>query len=285
MRLRNICFTINNWSPEDHDSLLKLSYKYIVIGEEVGESGTPHLQGYIEFKNPINFNTLKKKLPRAHMEKRCGTAKQASDYCKKDGTFYEDGEISNQGKRSDIDKVVELIEDGNSLKDIATLEPKSYIKFNKGIIALKNALIEPRNEKPIVQVFYGPTGTGKSHSAREVFNDCDIPYYTWTPARKTWWDGYDGHKGVLMEEFRGTPNMPLNYLLVLLDRYECPVECKGGTLEFVGTRIIITSSKHPKDWYEDASNDRIDQLLRRIDHIEYFDKVFDTKVNDTEVAG
>lgn len=281
MRLRNVCFTLNNFSDEEYQNILNLSCKYLIVGKEVGETGTPHLQGYIEFANAISFNSLKNKLPRAHLEKRHGTAKQASEYCKKDKNFIEVGEISQQGKRTDIDNVVELITDGNSMKTIAKLEPKTFVKYNKGFMALKQALIEPRSEKPIVQVYYGPTGTGKSYAARELMKSHDIEYYTWTPARGKWWDGYDGHKGVIMEEFRGFNQFGLDYLLVLLDRYECPVEYKGGTCEFVANRIVITSPKHPKDWYENKTTDKIDQLLRRIDSIIFFD----TKVDDTEVVG
>lgn len=280
MRLRNICFTINNWTNDDYKSVLNLSYKYLVVGKEVGDSGTPHLQGYIEFPNALTFKSLKKKLPTAHMENRKGKAAEAADYCKKDGEFFEDGEISKQGKRSDIERCVELITDGNSLQEVAKLEPNSYVKFHKGFKALKAQLVEPRNTKPIVQVFHGPTGTGKSYAARELMEMAGEPYYVWTPARGKWWDGYDGHKCVILEEFRG--QLTLGYLLVLLDRYECPIEYKGGTQEFVATRIVITSPKHPEHWYPMCNDsDKIDQLLRRIDHIEEFD----TKVNDTEVGG
>lgn len=90
MRSRNWCFTINNYSMEDINRLKALEYKYIVFGEEVGSKGTPHIQGYIEFKNARSFQSVSKKI-KGHIEKRKGNAIQASQYCKKDGKFYEDG--------------------------------------------------------------------------------------------------------------------------------------------------------------------------------------------------
>jgi len=58
-------------------------------------------------------------------------------------------------------------------------------------------------------------------------------------------------------------------LLRLLDRYDCRVETKGATIQFVPTKIVITSPVHPRSWYSifEHQEDKIDQLLRRITSI------------------
>ncbi len=266
MRLRSFVFTINNWTDQQYQSLFLFNYKYVVIGKEVGESGTPHLQGYIELKNQLSFISIKKKLPTAHIEQRQGSPKQASDYCKKDGDFFEDGELSHQGKRTDIDTVIELVKDGNNDKDIAVLQPATYFKFHKHIKEYRNAILTPRNEVPEVLVLWGETGTGKSKLARDLcFADGEDPYI-WGPENDKWWDGYSGQKYIIMEEFRG--QLKLGYMLRLLDRYDMKVEYKGGMCEFCGTYIVITSPKHPENWFTTAENDSIEQLLRRITKIQ-----------------
>lgn len=259
-RSRNVCFT--GWT--DTIEFDKEYMKYLVFGRETcPDTGKKHLQGYVEFLRAMDFGKIVDLLggEGVHIETRKGSPRQASDYCKKEKDFEEFGELSKQGKRSDLDEVVEHLENGLTVRETALANPIQYIKYHRGIEKLRSFMIKPRDFVPEVTVMYGKTGTGKSRKAREGVED----YYVWTPARGKWWDGYDGQTTVIMEEFRG--QLPLGYMLTLLDRYECPVECKGGSIEFVAKNIIITSPKHPRDWYEDQSNDKIDQLLRRVTHV------------------
>lgn len=89
-RLRKACFTLNNWKPEEFTQLLKVfknrSIKY-VIGKEVADSGTPHLQGYVEFGRQYSHKQCREMIPRAHIERAKGTRKQNVVYCSKEGNF------------------------------------------------------------------------------------------------------------------------------------------------------------------------------------------------------
>lgn len=60
MRTRAWCFTLNNYSEKEYETIKGVSCRYIVVGKEVGDSGTPHLQGYIEFDNPRVMAGVKK---------------------------------------------------------------------------------------------------------------------------------------------------------------------------------------------------------------------------------
>ena len=166
--------------------------------------------------------------------------------------------------RCNLDKLrrADCLKSSKSLKRVAQEHPETYVKFHKGLQALQQALIEPRNQQPTVTVLVGPTGSGKSRKAREL---CDNPWI-WTPSREKWFDGYSGQTDVIFEEFRG--QLPFGMLLSLLDRYDCPVQYKGGSTEFAATNIIITSPKRPEYWYADNGNDKIDQLMRRLTSIE-----------------
>lgn len=80
------CFTYNNYGSSDSSNLSlllnDLCDKYI-FGHEIGEGGTPHLQGYVEFKKkerPTGCNNMFKKF---HWEKCKGTPLDNVKYCSK----------------------------------------------------------------------------------------------------------------------------------------------------------------------------------------------------------
>ena len=264
----------------------------MVFGVEKGEEGTQHLQGYCEFSNQKQFETIQNMLEKHHFEPRYkkATARQAADYCKKgeqskleweahnvDGEnyglnaiVYEWGEMSEQGQRNDLTPACDMIKEGASLKEVARECPETFVRFHKGLLALKQILIEPRDEIPEVRVYYGSTGTKKSQSAREWLGTAKSanPPYIWGPQCGQWFDGYEGQKKAIFEEFRG--QLPFGFLLILLDRYDCKVQYKGGMAEFCATQICFTSPVHPSEWYkmEDLhGNEKLDQLLRRITEI------------------
>lgn len=89
-KCRKYVFTINNWSKEELDTITQTlsnkNYRYI-IGKEIGENKTPHLQGYLEANNAISFNVIKKIMPRAHIETAKGSTEQNFKYCSKDNDF------------------------------------------------------------------------------------------------------------------------------------------------------------------------------------------------------
>jgi len=82
-------FTYNNYEESDIELIIGCleihSAKYI-IGREVGEQGTPHLQCYIEFPKRVRPKGL---LPlfQGHWEKCKGTRTDNTNYCSKDGNF------------------------------------------------------------------------------------------------------------------------------------------------------------------------------------------------------
>lgn len=103
-RPRSVTFTINNYTEDEYNNVHDYiqDKKYAIVGKEVGEDKTPHLQGYINFGKKVAFQKISEALPRAHIECAKGSAIQNQKYCSKDNDFEEFGDIPQQGKRCDL---------------------------------------------------------------------------------------------------------------------------------------------------------------------------------------
>lgn len=255
-------FTVNNYTPEELDHIKTIDCKYLIVGEEVGEKGTPHLQGYIEFKAGKRLCTMKKLIPRAHFEVRRGTAQQAATYCKKDGKFHEVGSISEQGKRTDLNKLKDEIMNGKTIDSIILETPEIYHQYGRTLEKIEELkhLECYRSEMTQGIWLWGATGVGKTHKALEGYNPKTHYIY---PNDNGWWDGYRGQETVVFNDFRG--EIPYALMLQLVDKYPMTVKRRGRPpMPFVSKRVIVTSSLPPEDVYHNVNaRDSIEQLLRR----------------------
>lgn len=259
MAARSWCFTINNYTEEEYNDMCKVECNYIIIGKETGKEGTPHLQGYVEFGKLIRLGGLKKINSRAHWEARKGTAKEASEYCKKEKSFVEFGKLSKQGRRNDLDATRQLAHE-SGMRAVSRVGNAQQIKVAEKYLSYNE---EPRNWVPEVIWIWGKTGLGKSFKARELLGTDDL--YTKNEGSK-WWCGYDGHSDVILDDFRDSW-WTITEMLSLLDCYEKRVEFKGGQRQFRAKRIVVTSCMAPKDCYK-RTGEKIKQLLRRITRVE-----------------
>lgn len=146
------CFTKNNWTDLDDQHFQALDCEYIVYGYEVAETtGTAHLQGYVVFANRKYFSTVQQLLPAGtHIEPRRGSAKQARDYCIKDGLFFEKGVCPTDGVRSRFDEYQEWLESYFAEKgsvpterEIACSFPSMYLQYSNKLLSLASLLAPP----------------------------------------------------------------------------------------------------------------------------------------------
>lgn len=84
-RFTKIRFTVNNPVSSDVADLknLESEVKYICYGKEVGESGTPHFQGYAELSAQHSGSWLSKRIPRAHILRADRSRRVNKVYCGK----------------------------------------------------------------------------------------------------------------------------------------------------------------------------------------------------------
>lgn len=241
-RSRSWCFTINHYDEEDGARIQEMTarYRYIVAGKEVGESGTPHIQGYVYLKNAMTMGALSRLLPRAHLEMARGTPQQAADYCKKDGDYWEDGELpASQSEKGEAEKA--RWEDARTKAkagDMDAIPADIYIRCYNSLLAIgrqHQPMPESRAELDNLW-YYGPTGTGKSRKARE-----ENPGY-YLKNKNKWWDGYTGQEVVIIEEWDPSYSMLGSFLKEWADHYPFNAEFKGSSRLIRPKKIIVTSN-------------------------------------------
>lgn len=225
-----------------------------------------HLQGYIRFTHSVRIQHLKDVGSTIHWTRCNGTEEENINYCSKEETHlfgpFTFGKKTIQGKRNDISQVREIINTGGRMSTVVdTIDSYQAIKFGEIFLKYKEPV---RLWKPDVKWFHGATGTGKTRAALELFPNA------WISMKSLrWWEGYDGHEDVIIDDFR-KDFCTFHELLRILDRYPYRIEVKGCSRQLLAKNIVVTCPYRPEIIYNNRVEEDINQLLRRIDEIRLF---------------
>ncbi len=277
---------VKDWEAKGLTAEWADNVEYFIIGMEIcPKTKTPHGQGYIKLTERRRMDPLKAilGLPAVNLQVKRGTVKQAIDYCEKkndkvDGLIkdavdiYEYGERPKEkGKRADLDRVIEIINEGGQTIDIINECPREFIKFHGGIgkmINIKEAAKAAVTKRKVTSwVFWGLTGTGKTTAAmafEQSWNDIYVMHGD--SMAKDWWDGYTGQKTLVLDEWNSS-STTVTRMNNLLDKIPCRLPTKGGHTYAQWTTVIITTnSTWPEEVYAGPRVDpkRRDAFLRRI---------------------
>lgn len=138
------CFTINNYTEDEFRTICDsapANTTYLVAGREVGESGTPHLQGFLILSTKLRLRQIKALagFGRAHLEISRGTNEQAASYCKKEGNYFEHGSYETvQGKRSDFESFKEWVKEQQepiTHRDVAENFPSLWGRYRSSCLS------------------------------------------------------------------------------------------------------------------------------------------------------
>lgn len=263
-RKRDYCFTINNPDEKDLEEIAILSQsdriKYLIVGREKGEKGTPHIQGYVYFSNAVTLAGVSKLLRRAHITPCAGNPDQNRNYCMKDGDYDEFGVLPiSQKRKGELEKERwDDIRDNAKKGRFDEIPSDILIRHYRTLRALEKdyADMPPDADGTTGEWYWGSTGTGKSRKARE-----ENPGAYLKMCNK-WWDSYTGQDVVILEDFDKSHAVLGHHLKIWADRYAFPAEIKGGKINIRPRRIIITSNYHPQDIWS-AEPNTLDPILRR----------------------
>lgn len=224
-----------------------------------GNSGYKHWQVMVGFEKKVRLAGVKKVFgDSCHCE--VSRSEAADAYVYKDETAIVETrfEIGKKKlKRSspkDWEEIRNLAKQGR-FDEI----PGDVVVHNYG--NLKKIAVDHAKPEAIVRevyVFYGPTGVGKS---RKAWNEAGIDAYPKDP-RSKFWDGYNGQKNVVIDEFRG--GIDISHMLRWLDRYPVLVEVKGSSVVLKAEKIYITSNLSVDEWYPGLDKGTLEALKRRL---------------------
>nr|WAE42974.1 MAG: replication associated protein [Cressdnaviricota sp.] len=238
-RYRNFCFTHNNYP----DTVLEdsIECKFIAYAHEVGDSGTPHLQGYICFSNAKTKKAVIKLMPGCHISVMVGTLTQNETYCSKVDSLITRGvaPISNDNKgraeKLRYQTAWDLAKSGKIEEIDADIKLRHYSTLRR---IEKDYMLKPPDLNNVCGLWiYGETGSGKSHVVITTYPDRYIK-----PKNK-WWDGYQGEDVVHLDELSPEDTKWMaNYLKLWADKWPFAAEVKGGAMQLRPKKFIVTSN-------------------------------------------
>lgn len=271
-RARSICFTHNNYVEGD-DEKIKNAFPnaYGIIGKEVGESGTPHLQGYLKLERQTSLKKITDELARVlgrrpHVEKTQGTPQQNIEYCSKEGNFIEWGDRPKMGKRMDLEAAYDDARSDMKMVEVADRHKSAFLRYHRGIEKVRelhNAEQAEAWRDVEVIIHTGPTGCGKTRAAMTVDEGERTPYKI-QGAGLQWWDGYEGEPVIVIDEYSN--NIPIDKLLALLDGYKLRLPVKGGFTYARWKTVHITTNLTREQFHEQAKEEHKAALERRVTH-------------------
>lgn len=261
-RHRAWCFT--RYEDEPPCQSLPEWAKYVCFQREsCPKTGRLHWQGYVVFKSGVTLGACKRNLAtRSDVRPARGTAQQNRTYCSKlkssVGPFMEFGEIPHHGSRTDIISFTRAIQSGASNRDLCDNFANFAARYPKYIDFARGAYDEvPNRRELVVFAFIGPTNTGKTTAAWELF-----PTAYEKPASK-WWPGYSNQRVAIWDEFTdGT--ISISEFLRITKGFRVTVEYKGGHVTPRFNILVITSNQDVSEWYPSASPAHLQALRGRI---------------------
>ena len=273
-RQRRWSLTLNN--PEDevlkHLNEIDSRYvKYAIFAQEVGEKGTPHIQGFIHFKNAKTLTATKKFLgsDKWHLEVSQGTDWENREYCTKDDAWFEIGEPPMEHGPIDAwEDILNMIEGGFNNRQIVRKYPGIAIRCQAAIERYRTEFewAECRAWRDVeVEYIGGPTGIGKSRDV--LYNEdgsVDTDVYRCTNAKNPF-DKYDGEGTIVFEEFRS--QWTCRDMLNWIDGHPLLLPARYADRMAKFTKVVILSNWRFAEQYHtvaESSPETYKAWLRRV---------------------
>jgi len=201
-------------------------------------TGRVHLQGAIRFSNPRSHGGVGKEF-KCFVEPMTKPILASERYCSKEADLvWEYGAKPQQGKRSDLEDLVELAKVGTDDKELIISNPVQYCYHYRALEKIRDTFEPKRDWVTEVILLIGPSGCGKTRTAIQD-GACKLEYDGKFVA------GYSGEDVVLFDDIdeffvdRGKRQWFLN----LTDRYPMKIRVVGGFRNWKPRKIYFTMNE------------------------------------------
>ena len=255
----------------------------------VSAEGLHHVHMVLEDKKAMRFSQIVGAYAvGSHFQATKGKKKEALNYILKEGKHAEKGEKilytkfhgeiqCVQGRRSDLDAIELLLDEGKTPNEIfeVSFTYRRYDKIIREEYSRRKYDETPEFREIKVHYLVGESGTGKSYTYVRLckkYGEDEICLVT--DYANGGFDHYTSEKILFLDECKG--ELPYHMLLTICDKYKSNIHARYKNIWTLWDEVYIASIYPPEELYEimvakqHRTRDTRKQLLRRITDITYF---------------
>lgn len=224
------------------------------------DTGLLHWQLFCYSKNRKRCSAVKSLFPGQPHVEVVRDRDHAYDYVWKDDTSeghrFEHGVLPfNRSNTTDWDSV----RTSAAIGDYSDVPSDVYVRYYHNLKKITTDHMKtPARPRISVTVLIGCPGTGKTRLCEALAGEGAY----WKTSNNKWWDGYQGQKTVIIDDFDGK-SIAFTHLKRWWDRYPCQVETKGGAVPLLAETFFVTSNVPFRTWYSGDDLVHLNALRRR----------------------
>nr|ALE29612.1 replication associated protein [Lake Sarah-associated circular virus-12] len=267
----NFCFTCNNPTDAIETYIQSITMSDLFgYAHEVGELGTPHLQGVVVLNKKSRLTAVRKILPKCHISQMRGSFAEAWDgyiltpHAKHNKpepevvyAFGTPPVVRGSNTRDVYEEAMAIAKTGTT----EGISAQMMLRFGKALheVAQKHSPKPPHIDGDLDNYWiYGPTGSGKSKTVYDKWPRDTL----YIKLHNKWWENYDGEETVYIEDL-GNDSKLLTHIKHWADRYAFRAEVKFGSILIRPKRLVVTSNHTIRDSFPTASVADVEALERR----------------------
>ena len=294
-QVRRYFITENNPSETDIERYKQINCKWMAICKEHEDDNnkTPHIHIAIIFNGSRRWKTVKKLFPRADVQPMNGSPQDCVTYMTKENPelLFEKGEIPKpkaEERKKKWDEAYTAAKEGR-FDDI----PRDmWIRYQNSFKQIyydyqQDKSLEEYGDRELKNHFlwlWGPTGTGKSHTAHRIAKEIAPDEEPYLKDLNKWWNGYNHQRVTIIEEADPKRCEHLaSFFKKWCDKWNFTAECKGTVIPACRPEYIIVTSNYPIDECFPSAEDSV-PIHRRMTEQEITSRDFCVAWPQTEVS-